>query len=145
MAKFYNGREDNLAHVAIQKSLLKEYRSNQDDRIVYLNNGDEFQISIFNPYDYVIGVSFSFNSNNVNNSKLLVLKPGERVWLDRYLNEERKLLFSTYEVDDCKEAKKAIAKNGLLKINFYKEKEYHNWYLYDSSITVTQSKPIEIT
>ena len=145
MEKFYSHNDDKLAHVAINKSLLKEYHSSQDDRIVYLNNGDEFQISIFNPYDYVIGVSFSFNSNNVDNSKLLVLKPGERVWLDRYLNEERKLMFSTYEVDDCNEAKKAIAKNGLLTIHFYKEKEEnHNWYnIYDTKLTA--SKPIDIT
>lgn len=145
MKKMYsNSHEDYLAHVAIKKSLLKEYHNSQNDRIVYLNNGDEFQISIFNPYNYVIGVSFSFNSNNVNNSnKLLVLKPGERIWLDRYLDESRKLLFSTYEVDDCKEAKKAIEKNGLLTINFYKEKEYNNQYIYSS--TYTQPKPIEIT
>lgn len=148
MAKLSIGRDDNLAHVAIKKSLLKEYHSNQDDRIVYLNDGDEFQISIFNPYDYVIGVALSFNSNNVDKSKLLVIKPGERVWLDRYLSENRKLLFSTYEVDDSKEAKKAIAKNGLLNVYFYKEQENyydivkiynyndHDW-LDDSKITWT--------
>ena len=137
---------DKLAHIAINKSLLKEFRNSENERIVYLKDGDEFQIQVFNPYSYVIGVSFTFNSNNNDNSRLLILKPGERVWLDRYLDDNKKFLFSTYEVNASKEVKKAIEKNGLLNIYFYREKEYNNLYFYDNhSITVTQPKPIEIT
>lgn len=117
---------DKLAKIAMHKSLLKEFHNNENGRIVYLNDGDEFQIQIFNPYDYVIGVGFTFNSDNIDNSKLLVLKPGERVWLDRYLDENKKLLFSTYEVSGkSKEVKKAIQKNGIVNIYFYREK-YEN-------------------
>ena len=130
---------DKLAKLAINKSLLKEYRNSENDRIVYLKDGDEFQIQIFNPYQYVIGVSFTFNSDNVDNSKMLVLKPGERVWLDCYLNENRKLKFYTYKVNNSEEVKKAIEKNGILNIYFYKEQEKNytiwnnNTYIYDGS------------
>ena len=133
---------EKLAKIAVHKSLLKEYSNSSNDRIVYMNDGTEFQIQIFNPYNYTIGVSFSFNNNYQGTSNLLVLRPGERVWLDRYLNNESRLLFSTYEVDNSKEVKEAIKDNGNLCIKFYKEKTYNNYWInntygcfYDNSIT----------
>ena len=120
---------DKLAKIAINKSLLKEFHNSQNERIVYLNDGDEFQIQIFNPYTYVIGVALSFNSNNIDNSNLLVVRPGERIWLDRYLNDNRKFKFYTYEVNNSNDVKKAIANNGILNVYFYKEKEYNPYYI----------------
>lgn len=123
---------DKLAKIAINKSLLKEYLNSSDERIVYLNNNTEFQIQIFNPYSYVIGVSFEFNDNANFNRQLLVIKPGERIWLDRYLDNESKLLFSTYEVNNTNEVKEAIKNNGKLVIKFYKERiiDWYNNYIY---------------
>ena len=144
---------DKLAKIAINKSLLKEYSNSSDERIVYMNDGTEFQIQLFNPYDYVIGVSFSFNKNdnNFSNSNLLVLRPGERVWLDRYLDNESRLLFSTYEVGASKAVKEAIKNNGNICIKFFKEqitywinnniyyyeqpyKYYDNYKIYNTNI-----------
>ena len=120
---------DKLAKLAVRKSLLKEYKNSSNERIVYMDDGTEFQIQIFNPYTYTIGVSFGFNSNYQSNSNLLVLRPGERVWLDRYLDNESRLLFSTYEVGNSMQVKEAIKDNGNLSIKFYKEKEHRtNWY-----------------
>lgn len=113
---------EKLAKLAINKSLLKEYSNSSNERIVYMNDGTEFQIQVFNPYSYVIGVSFEFNNHN-NTSQLLVLRPGERVWLDRFLDNESKLLFSTYQVGASKEVQEAIKDNGNLCIKFYKERE----------------------
>ena len=124
--KIMNNNEK-LAKVAVNKSLLKEYSNSSNERIVYMNNGTEFQIQIFNPYTYTIGVSFNFNNNLRGNSNLLVLRPGERVWLDRYLDNESRLLFSTYEVGNSQAVKDAIKDNGNLCIKFYKEQEKHNW------------------
>ena len=118
---------EKLAKIAVHKSLLKEYSNSSNERIVYMNDGTEFQIQIFNPYSYVIGVSLSFNNNYQGNSNLLVLRPGERVWLDRYLDNESRLLFSTYEVGNSQAVKEAIKDNGNLCIKFYKERENHNW------------------
>ena len=113
---------EKLAKLAINKSLLKEYSNSSNERIVYMNNGTEFQIQVFNPYSYVIGVSFEFNNHN-KTSQLLVLRPGERVWLDRFLDDESKLLFSTYQVGVSKVVQEAIKDNGTLCIKFYKERE----------------------
>ena len=118
---------EKLARIAINKSLLKEYSNSSNERIVYMNDGTEFQIQIFNPYSYTIGVSFNFNNNLQGNSNFLVLRPGERVWLDRYLDNESRLLFSTYEVGASQAVKEAIKDNGNLCIKFYKEREKHNW------------------
>ena len=121
---------DKLAKIAMNKSLLKEFHNSENDRIVYLNNNDEFQIQIFNPYSYVIGVAFTFNSNNIDSSHLLVVKPGERIWLDRYLTNHNKLKFSTYNVNNSEEIKKAIENNGIVNIYFYKEKNNIQNLLY---------------
>ena len=113
---------EKLAKLAINKSLLKEYSNSSNERIVYMNDDTEFQIQVFNPYSYVIGVSFEFNNHN-KTSQLLVLRPGERVWLDRFLDDESKLLFSTYQVGVSKVVQEAIKDNGTLCIKFYKERE----------------------
>ena len=110
-----------LAKVAINKSLLKEYK-NSDERIVYLNNGDEFQIQLFNPYTYTIGADISINGKQLSNR--LIIRPGERVWLERFFDSPDKFKFSTYKVNgNNSEVQKAIQNNGLIKISFYKEQE----------------------
>lgn len=122
-----------LAKIAVNKSLLKEFVSN-NQRIVYLKDNSEFQIQIFNPYTYTIGADIYINGTQMPNR--IVLKPGERIWLERYLNEARKLLFSTYEVENTSEVKAAIQNNGEVKLMFYKEKVYQEpVHIYTSPIT----------
>ena len=110
-----------MVKIAINKSILKEYKNGNslDERIVYLDNGSEFQIQIFNPYDFVVGARIYING--VSMSYMLVLRPGERIWLERYLDKSVKFRFETYEVDADEETKKAIQKNGEVKVVFYKE------------------------
>lgn len=111
-----------LAKIAVNKSLLKEYSNSEYSRVVYMKDNSEFQIQIFNPYDYTIGADISINGNRMSNR--IIIKPGQRIWLERYLDEARKFLFSTYEVENSYEAKQAIRNNGLISISFYKEKPY---------------------
>ena len=42
--------KDELAKIAISKNLIKEYKSSNSERTVYLNDGTEFQIYLKNPY-----------------------------------------------------------------------------------------------
>lgn len=141
----------NLAKLAINKSLLKEYSNSEYSRIVYMNDNSEFQIQIFNPYTYTIGINITIDNKSLGQT--LVLKPGERIWLERYLSEAKKFLFSTYEVNgNNKQVQEAIAKNGEIKLEFFKEREqqvyintpitcYDNWnpnqILYSKSIEPT--------
>lgn len=113
---------DVLAKVAINKSLLKEYSNSEYSRIVYMRDNSEFQIQLFNPYSYTIGADITIDNKSLGNR--LIIKPGERIWLERYFNEARKFLFSTYEVSGTsKEVKEAISKNGEIEIKFYREDE----------------------
>lgn len=112
--------QDAFAKIAVNKSLLKEYNSSKYQRVVYLNDGDEFQIQLFNPEQHTIAAKIHLNGEEL--SDMLVLRPGERIWLERYLNQARKFKFSTYEIEDSYEAKEAASLNGEVKVEFYRVK-----------------------
>jgi hypothetical protein len=59
----------------------------------------------------------------------LVLNPGQRFYLDCFIDDKKKFIFNTYEVEDTAEVANAIAKNGLLEVFFYKESvvTLENW------------------
>ena len=126
--------KDDLAKIAIAKNLIKEYTNSKSERTVYLNDGTEFQIYLKNPYQTHLGIKIYVNNQSIGN--MLVLKPGQSCWLERYMNENRKFLFSTYEVDNTPEMRYAIDKNGWVKLEFYHERERSNAYVYPSS-TIT--------
>jgi len=113
--------KDSLAKIAIQKNLIKEYKTSESDRTVYLNDGTEFQIYLKNPYQTHLGIKISVNNKSIGN--MLVLKPGQSFWLDRFVNENSKFLFSTYQVENTGEMKYATSNNGKVKIEFYHERE----------------------
>ena len=112
--------QDAFAKIAVNKSLLKEYSSSKYQRVVYLNDGDEFQIQLFNPEKFPIAAKIYLNGEKL--SDMLVIRPGERIWLERYLDQARKFKFSTYEIEDSYEAKEAASLNGEVKIQFYRVK-----------------------
>ena len=112
--------QDAFAKIAVNKSLLKEYSSSKYQRVVYLNDGDEFQIQLFNPEKFPIAAKIHLNGEKL--SDMLVIRSGERIWLERYLDQARKFKFSTYEIEDSYEAKEAASLNGEVKIQFYRVK-----------------------
>ena len=122
--------------IAIAKSICKEYSTSSYSRVVYLENGQEFQIQLFNPHNFTIGAEIFINDEKLSN--LLVLKPGERVWLERYLDVKKKFKFSTYEVEgNNKDVQEAIKDNGNIEIKFYKESRNKEYYpsviVYDNN------------
>jgi hypothetical protein len=102
------------AWVAKTKNRLKIY----DDKKVYLNKNDEFEIELFNPTQDPVLAKIYLNDNSISTSGLIV-NPGQRIFLDRYLDENRKFMFSTYEVENSEEVKQAIANNGKLEVKFH--------------------------
>ena len=125
-----------MVGIAKNKSLLKEYQN----RVVYLNDGDEFQIMLFNPTESKIAAKIKINGSEISN--MVVLRPGERVWLDRYLDVNRKFKFSTYTVDKSNEALNAIRNNGTIEISFYYEQVKRNDIIIcDSANTITTTLP----
>ena len=108
------------AHIAINKSRLKIYDKNSDTPTYYLQKGQEFQLELFNPTVKTILAKIFLNGNAISQGGL-VLRPGERVFLDRYIDVAKKFLFDTYEVSNTSEVKKAIEDNGDFKVEFYRE------------------------
>ena len=125
-----NNFNNNLSAISINKSILKEYFNN---RTVYMNDGTEFEIMLFNPYTFTVAVSIYFDGEKIPNQ--LIIKPGQRIWLDSFLHTNKRFKFNTYEVEDSIEAKNATAKNGLVDIKFYKENSNKNVMITDSPIT----------
>ena len=111
----YQQKRSCTANVTVNRNRLKIYGDE-----AYLKDGQHFEIELYNPTDQTHLAQISLNGKSISNSGI-VLKPGERVYLERFLDEDRKFLFETYEVEDSEEVKKAIAKNGLLKIEFFSE------------------------
>lgn len=109
------------ANIAVNKSRIKLYNNTGDMPTYYLQKGQEFQIELFNPTTDVILAKIILNGNPISQGGL-VLNPGQRVFLDRYLDVAKKFLFDTYEVSNTEEVKKAIEKNGDFKVEFYKER-----------------------
>jgi hypothetical protein len=104
------------AYVAQGKNRLKQNGSN-----VYLNNGDNFEIELFNPRTFSVLVKIKLNGSYIPGGGL-VLRPGQRYWLDRYLDVARKFVFNTYEIASGDVAAQvAAAQNGLVQIEFYDE------------------------
>ena len=115
--------ESPQAWVAIKRNRQKIY-NRQGKTQVYLKDGQEFQIELFNPTQTRYLVKFKINGN-YQADRGLILNPGQRYFLDRFIDDDKKLEFSTYDVENTKAAKKAIEKNGLLEVEFYAETFLH--------------------
>lgn len=115
------------AFIAINKSRIKQYYKSSNTPTYYLQKGQEFQLELFNPTTGTILAKIFLNGNAISQGGL-VLRPGERVFLDRYIDIAKKFLFDTYEVSNTAEVKKAIEDNGDFKVEFYKEYVHPNYY-----------------
>lgn len=122
-----NSLNQDFLKLAVNKSILKEYQTSKSNRTVYLKNGTEFQLQLFNPLTFTICADIYINDEKIPNS--LVIKPGQRIWLERYLDRAKKFLYETYEVENGNAAvEAAIKNNGLIKVKFYREDINKNTY-----------------
>lgn len=104
------------ASIAVKGNKIKSYNGN-----FYLKNGQEFEIDLQNFTKDIVAAQLFMNGKAISQS-LLVMKPGQKVLLTRYLDEAKKFLFETYKVDGSTETQKAIEDNGNIEVKFYKEK-----------------------
>lgn len=101
---------------------------------VYLKNGDEFQVELYNPKQNKVLAKIEINGNSIGSG--IVLRPGERVFLERYLDVAKKFKFETYLVDgDNKEVENAIRNNGDVTIRFYDEYIQPLWNTGTTTLT----------
>ena len=112
------------AWVAVSNNRQKIYGAKDD--LVYLDNGQEFQIELYNPTSESYLAKIYLNNKLISSSGLII-KPGQRYFLDRYIDEKKKFLFSSYVVEDTAESREAIKNNGKVKVEFYPEHTSYSW------------------
>jgi len=106
------------ANITIGRNRVKTYTKDVD--CVYLKDGQKFEIELFNPNTYKVLAKIKMNGQHISSSGI-VLNPGQRVYLERYLDSNNAFLFSTYEIDGTTEALRAISENGNFEVEFYSE------------------------
>jgi len=70
------------AYISVRKSRLRT-----DDGIVYLEKDIEFEIELYNPTTGKIGAQITLDGKK--QLATLILRPGEKIFLDRYLDDAR--------------------------------------------------------
>ena len=106
------------AHITKKKSRLKIYNGN----VVFLNDKDNFEFEIHNPKQTSVLCKIKLNGQYISTSGI-ILRPGQRVFLERFLDSNNKFEFSTYEVKDTSKNRDAIDLNGDVIVEFYDEQE----------------------
>jgi hypothetical protein len=110
------------AYISKDRKRLKQF-----GQTVYLNNGEEFELELFNPSSTTVLAKIKLDGSYISGGGI-VLKPGQRVFLERYLDDPRKFKFETYEVDGTSnEVLDAISGNGDVVIDFFDEYKQPLW------------------
>jgi hypothetical protein len=99
--------------ITTNRNRVKEYGST-----VYLRDGQKFEIELHNPYTYKVLAKIKLNGYYISTSGL-VLNPGQRVFLERFIDKDESFIFSTYDVDGTPESAAAIAYNGDVEVEYY--------------------------
>lgn len=137
------------AHVSLNKNRLKHYDRvdvghNEFNNAVFLSDGDQFEIELDNPTNDTYLARIELNGNKISDSGI-VLRPGEHIFLERYLEEKRRFSFETYSVPERNV--KAVEENGLVKVKFYKEKSrpsYNDGPIIKTDFDYDYDKPYTI-
>jgi len=109
---------------------------------VFLEDNEEFEIELFNPLTVSVLADIKLNGQSISKTGLVV-KPGQRVYLDCFIDDKKKFKFSTYEIENSGEALDATLNNGLLEVFFYKEDviTLDNWQRKFDRIIVEKHYP----
>ncbi len=96
------------------------HRSESTCGKVYLQNDEEFEIELFNPLKVSVLADIKLNGQSISKTGLVV-KPGQRIYLDCFIDDKKKFIFRTYEIENTEVSLEATSDNGLLEVFFYKE------------------------
>jgi hypothetical protein len=131
-----NGSSSNpQAFITKGKQRIKQFEGQ-----VYLNDGDEYQIELFNPTPNHILTKIKIDKDYLSGGGI-VLRPGERVFLERFLDSNNKFVFRTYEVGKEAVNVGAIDNNGYIEIEFYNEYISTPTYYSGTINTLTINNP----
>jgi hypothetical protein len=104
-----------VVYITTNKKRVKQFGRN-----VYLNDGESFELEMYNPTSRSVLAKIRMNGDYISMGGI-VLRPGERVYLERYLDTNAKFVFNTYSVDGSEDSLRAIELNGDVRVDFFKE------------------------
>lgn len=114
-------------NVTVNKSRKRAYDTNGTTK-VFLKDGEEFELELFNTTTRKVGAQILLNGEPIS-QRIVVLNPGQRAFIERYLDDNKRFKFSTYEVEAGNSVvDAAIANNGQVEVRFFyeKQKPQHN-------------------
>ena len=121
--------------ISINKNRIKHY--NQDEKIItFLNNLSEFELEFNNKTNENWLCKILMNGKSISDIGL-VLQPNSHDYLERFFDKKNKFKFETFEIDDVSETKAALQQNGLIEVQFYKERIININPYYNVSYTYT--------
>lgn len=117
--------------ICINRNRLKNYNGK-----VYLQDKQEFEIELRNGSQRTKLAKIWLNGQPISQTGL-VIKPGQCVYLERFIDIAKKFLFETYTIDGSLSSKVAAALNGDVEVKFYDEVEPYvpptpSWNYYKS-------------
>lgn len=124
------------ANIAVNRNRLKHYSGDT----VYLKDNTHFEIELYNPKQLKVLAKIQINGQSVSGNGI-ILRPGERVFLERWIDTPQKFLFETYQVEDSNESRNAIVKNGKVTVEFYEEAIFLTSGTFSTSTTLLTDSP----
>lgn len=103
-------------HLTVGRNRRRAYGPNE----YRLRDGEEYELEIHNTTRGTVGARVRVEGRPIGQT-LLVLRPGERVYLERWMDRPQRFRFSTYEVDGSPESQAATANNGRVTVEFFRE------------------------
>lgn len=100
------------AYVSVNKNRLKIYEDNK----YYLSNNTNFEIELVNNDDKKYLVEIYLNEQSIGS---IVIGANSHNYLERYIDDNRKFQFNTFEIDNVEETEEARERNGSIQIYFY--------------------------
>lgn len=125
----FGGHGSCTAHITTNRNRAKVYGSS-----IYLKDKQRFEIELFNPSTISYLAKIRINGKSISDSGI-VLKPGQRVYLERFIDTNNKFVFETYEIEKSNEALNAVRDNGLVEVSFYPEMSTYGTYTYTPTFT----------
>lgn len=128
----YNQWVNPEVYITRNKNRYKQY---SNPPIYYLANNTEFEIELYNPNLFKVKVDIELNGACISDCGFIIL-PGQRIFLDRFINQTNKFIFKTYKINKNDTNADAIIKlNGLINLKFYKEQSINYMPLTTSGTT----------
>jgi len=115
-------------NILINNNKVKNYNGKY-----YLKNNTEFSILFENKNPNKVSCLISING--IEQKSTLVLLPYSTVCLDRYIDENKKFIFNTYNVDNNEAVKEIIKNNGVFEFKFYYEELPCNFNYYNNILS----------